>query len=74
MDLNSLPVTGKVKLDFPLPHCNIGQIYKANLTFRVIEMSMIGTTIEILDLSTGQGENEIRKETTPIRSVVPSPS
>ena len=66
--MEMMNINSKVRLGFPLLNCNIGQIYKANLTFRVVEMSMIGTTIEILDIDTGD------KETTHIHQVVPSPS
>lgn len=60
----------EVKLNFPLVNCRIGEVYKASLTFRVIEISMVGTTVKILDLQ--QGEEQPASKPQP--QIVPSPS
>lgn len=71
------PMKHTVRLDFPLKDCKVGELYKGEIVFRVVQLDMDGSTIELLDFkkdgvnnTNGFGTQARPAEYTP----VPAPS
>lgn len=62
-----------VTLPFNLD-CKLGKLYQGQLTFRVVQMSLGSTTIEILDFKTGDQNQEDHGSTDSRPYIIPVPS